>query len=173
MGLENPISLEDLSKEAGIGNKLRTYKALLVPGGHAPMVDLVHQNSFESDAPNRELGMILWYFHMHLIPTGLICHAPAALASAPVVDGKWIYAGYKMTAITRASEWFTEDMPFFRSIKGHIKEYPTEVLKKMGANVLQNDMPGASFVVEDRELVTGQDPFAAREFGRRLFARVE
>lgn len=164
-GLNSPIPLEDL---AGDVSNLDQFDAIFVPGGHGPLVDLYFKNMFEGSELNNDMGKILEFFHNNSRPTGLLCHAPAALAAAPFVDGKWIYSGYKITAISRASEWFNEDFIFTRVIQGHVGVYPSDVLKAAGANYVYTKVPMAPFVAEDRELMTGQDPFAAKLMGIRF-----
>ena len=77
------------------------YDAVYVPGGHAPMQDLLHSAA---------LGRLLRDFHARAKPTALVCHGPIALLSAlerpeqftstlvSPIAGKgaapaWIYAG--------------------------------------------------------------------------------
>jgi len=103
---------------------LDDYAGVFVPGGHAPVVDLMQ---------DRDAGAILRHFHGAAKPTALLCHGPvviaAALSDAPAFraalidgdDGKaadlaegWIYAGYRMTvfsAITRSAAISLFDMP--------------------------------------------------------------
>src|SRR5580698_11535484 len=55
------------------------YVGLFIPGGHAPMADLLE---------DRNLGKILTSFHDSGRPTGIICHGPIVLLSAlPDPDG--------------------------------------------------------------------------------------
>jgi putative intracellular protease/amidase len=169
-GLAHPLVLEELAENP---QQLAQFDGLFVPGGHAPMVDLLHRNHLEGEAPNEQMGRILQFFHDSQRPTGLICHAPAALAAAPQVDGKWIYQGYRMTTITMLSEFLMEDMPLMKVIPGHLKQYPTQVLKAAGAILDQTNIPMRAKVVEDRELITGQDPFSAQLFAERFVEKVK
>ena len=45
-------------------------------------------------------------------------------------------------------------------------------LAALGARVRHGPVPGAPFVVEDRELLTAQDPFSARAFAEACAARL-
>jgi len=168
-GLAYPLVLEELAENP---QQLAQFDGLFIPGGHAPMVDLLHRNPLEDEASNEQVGRILQFFHDSQRPTGLICHAPAVLATAPKVDGKWIYQGYRMTTITMLSEFLMEDMPLMKVIPGHLKEYPTQVLKEAGAILEQTNIPMRAKVVEDRELITGQDPFSAQLFAERFVEKV-
>src|SRR6266540_1803979 len=104
--------------------------------------------------------------------TGLICHAPAALAAAPRIDGRWIYDCYRMTCIKTAVDRMLEDMPLVRRFQGHIKEYPTEILVAAGAKIEQTKLPAGKKVVVDRELITGQDPYSAKAMGKAFVDKV-
>jgi putative intracellular protease/amidase len=144
-------------------SRLDSYKALFVPGGHAPMTDLMQ---------NQELGAILKDFHTKSKPTAFICHGPvASLAALPnaalyrqalVNDDfanarkyaqDWIYNGYRMTVLSDAEEWPNElqqgdEMPF------HVEQ----ALQIAGGNMEVSAPLYASHVVKDRELITGQNP---------------
>jgi putative intracellular protease/amidase len=102
----------------------------------------------------------------------LICHAPAALAAAPRIDGRWIYDGYRMTCIKTVVDRMLEDVPLVRRFQGHIKEYPTELLVAAGAKIEQTKLPAGKKVVVDRELITGQDPYSAKAMGDAFVDKV-
>src|SRR5262245_52261833 len=90
-----------------IENGLDGYAGIFVPGGQAPVVDLMQ---------DLDLGEILRHFHERGKPTAFLCHGPiASLAALPhtkeyrtaLIAGDlskasehakgWQYAGYKMT----------------------------------------------------------------------------
>ena len=175
LGIETPISLEEfVTDQPQLDQpKLEQFDALFVPGGHSPMVDLPHEDFFLSDEKNTHVGELLYFFHRTQRPTGLICHAPAVLAAAPVINGEWIYSGYKMTAITMLSEYLAEDFFLIKVVDGHLKEYPTGILKNAGAQLEQSFIPMVPKVVEDRELLTGQDPYSAKLFGRKFIEKLD
>lgn len=166
-GFAAPAALADvLANPAALDG----YAALFVPGGHAPMTDVLHRNWFESNTLNHDTGQLLRHFHSAGKPTALICHAPAVLGAAPYVDGRWIYDGYAMTCVSTFEEWLVENLPFIRT-GGHKADYPKAILERHGG-VVRNAALFRSLVVEDRELLTAQDPFAGAELGRRLLERV-
>lgn len=164
--------LKSISFLAAIDSGLEHYRAVFIPGGHAPMNDLMQ---------DRDLGTILRYFHEHGLPTAMICHGPvAALAALPqaaeyrrdLVSGNfaaalkssrnWIYKGYRMTVLSDAEEWPGElkngvQMPF------HVEQ----ALQIAGAHMDLNGMY-QSHVVQDRELITGQNPASDLEMPRAL-----
>ncbi|MND97056.1 hypothetical protein D3C87_1285180 [compost metagenome] len=68
----------------------------------------------------------------------------------------WIYAGYKMTVFSSAEEEAAKGQ--FKG--GDIKFYPQTALEQAGAKFQEKEMWQAN-VVEDRELITGQNPASA------------
>ena len=141
------------------------YAGIFLPGGHAPMQDLL------KDA---NLGKILRQFHDSGRPTALLCHGPIALLSTlpeagrfqramiqgdDAAQGKrsagWPYAGYRMTVFSTAEERMVEP----GMLGGPVAFYPGEALAAAGA---RDEYAGKwlSEVVQDRELITGQQPFS-------------
>ena len=168
LGISTPGKLSELLSDA---SKLNSYDALFIPGGHAPMTDVLHRNWLEGNEYNHETGALLLHFHSNNKTTSAICHGSAALATAPEQDGKWIYSGYDMTCVSMAAERLTEDVPCF-NIGGHMPDYPVHILERLGGKV-HTKMLGKSNVVECRELITGQDPYSAKELGGKLLLKIE
>jgi putative intracellular protease/amidase len=141
---------------------LNQYSGIFIPGGHAPMEDLWMDAS---------LGKILRHFHGKNQPTALICHGPIALlstlktADALVLSVEqkkntpsktdWLYCGYKMTVFSDAEEKPNEP----GRLGGYMKFYPEDALKAAGGDLTEAP-PKQSNVVQDRELITGQNPFS-------------
>lgn len=138
------------------------FDAIFVPGGHAPMQDL-------SVSP--AMGKLLQAFHAAGKPTALVCHGPIALVSAlpdaqqytqkleqnpKATDAQWIYAGYKMTSFTNNEEEAAKGM--FNG--GQLKFTPQTALTNAGAKFSVGNQ-FKSHVVQDRELITGQNPQSA------------
>ncbi|MGB9992430.1 type 1 glutamine amidotransferase domain-containing protein [Pseudoduganella rhizocola] len=149
------------------------FDAVFVPGGHIPMQDLLK---------NRELGALLTHFHDHQKVTGLTCHGTIALLSAiPDAHGyvgkleagqrpppsQWIYKGYKMTAFTNEEE---EQAKGFLN-GGKMKLFPQDGLVAAGANFLEAK-PWSTNVVEDRELVSGQNPQSAKAVAQAMLKKM-
>ncbi|RAU97236.1 type 1 glutamine amidotransferase domain-containing protein [Mycobacterium colombiense] len=169
LGLAAPAKLEEISHDA---QRLDGFDAMFVPGGHAPLVDLLHRDAFADDSLNDDFGALVRHFHDARRPTGLICHAPAALAAAPTIDGRWTYADYRMTCFKTGVDTMLSTVPLARRFKGRLKDDPTELLRSRGAHVEQTVLPMGSKVVEDRELITGQDPYSAKAFGAAFVNKV-
>jgi putative intracellular protease/amidase len=168
-GLATPAELGQVAHDT---ERLAGFDALFVPGGHAPLVDLLHRDAFADDSLNEDFGALLQYFHAQQRTTALICHAPAALAAAPEIDDRWIYDGYRMTCFKTVVDTMLCTVPLARRFRGHLQEDPTRLLRSRGAHVEQTRLPMGSLVVEDRELLTGQDPYSARALGSALVAKI-
>lgn len=148
--LHHPLKLADIAPQ--------DYVGLFVPGGHAPMADL---------AKDKDLGRILVSFHQSGKPTALICHGPMALLAARSGTTAWPYAGYRVSVFSKTEEQQIE-LP---QLGGHITEYNDEALAAAGAKIT-NAAPWQPNVVEDRELVTGQQPFSDAAFARTFVTKL-
>jgi putative intracellular protease/amidase len=159
---------------AVIDEGLDHYAAVFVPGGQAPVVDLMQ---------DPELGEILRHFHARKKPTAFLCHGPiAAVAAMPnarqfraaLIAGDrvkaselakgWQYVGYKMTVFSATEEKVIEDNIL------HAKLYfnMPDALRTAGADVSTTPVDFEPFVVEDRELITGQNPRSDKSIAARL-----
>lgn len=153
------------------------FDAVFIPGGTAPMQDLV---------ADPVLGRILRAFHQAGKPTALVCHGPAALLSslpharsfaAAMTRGSagkqpgWIYAGYRLTALSDRVERDAKTRGLFQG--DDMKFYPQSALQTAGADYREAADPGESFVVTDRELITGENPASAVAVGQALVERLK
>jgi putative intracellular protease/amidase len=146
--------------EEGLGH----YAGVFVPGGQAPVVDLMQ---------DPDMGEILRHFHKQAKPTALLCHGPMAVVSAmpharefrsaliagDVATAKnwaegWSYAGYKMTVFSNTEEKVVEDQIL------HAKLYfnMVDALQAAGGEVITTTVDFEPHVIVDRELITGQNP---------------
>ncbi len=151
------------------------YDAVYIPGGHAPMQDLLHSAA---------LGRLLRDFHAKAKPTALVCHGPIALLSAlpqperftATLEGgahaakapDWIYAGYQMTVFSNAEEEASKGM----LNGGAMKFWPQDALQKAGG-AYSSGASWQNWVVADRELITGQNPASASAVADLLLARLK
>jgi putative intracellular protease/amidase len=151
------------------------YDAVYVPGGHAPMQDLLHSAA---------LGRLLRDFHARAKPTALVCHGPIALLSAldqperftgtlasasasASAAPAWIYAGYRMTVISNSEEEAAKPM----LNGGTMKFLPQTALQRAGGDY-SSAANWQSKVVVDRELITGQNPASASAVADQLLSRL-
>lgn len=170
--LKHPKTLASVVTEGTDG-----YVGLFIPGGHAPMVDLIQ---------DKNLGKILTSFHESGRTTGIICHGPIVLlstlsdteafekalisgdGSASSLAKNWPYAGYHVTVFSTGEEEVLEGP---KGLGGYVQFYPVNALAEAGAHVdtFTNWHPN---VVVDRELITGQQPMSAEEFGNALISKL-
>ncbi len=157
-----------------IADGLDRFAGVFVPGGHAPITDLMQ---------NADLGTVLRHFHAAGKPTALLCHGPvavlAALENAPafraaLVEGTatpaqargWIYAGYDMTVFSNCEEAIVEDGVFHARLEFSV----ADALTLAGGRLTYAAENFAAHVVQDRELITGQNPRSDRLLAETLIA---
>ncbi len=157
-----------------IDSGLDEYVGVFVPGGHAPVVDLIQDT---------DLGIILRHFHDSGKPTALLCHAPVAIVAAipsardfrtALVAGDdakatdlaqgWIYAGYRMTVFSASEEAVAEE----NLLGGKLYFDMPEALRLAGGEVTTTPIDFAPNVIVDRELITGQNPASDHLIAARL-----
>ncbi|MBA2809069.1 MULTISPECIES: type 1 glutamine amidotransferase domain-containing protein [Streptomyces] len=142
-GMRRPLKLSDV--------RLEDYDAVYLPGGHGPMQDL----AFDPDA-----GRLLTEQLQSGKPLAIVCHAPAAML-ATRIHGVSPFKGYKITAFTNDEEegvglaprapWLLE----------------TDLKEKLGVDFSRGPS-WEPYMVEDRNLITGQNPHSAGVLGKRL-----
>ncbi|WP_321812901.1 MULTISPECIES: type 1 glutamine amidotransferase domain-containing protein [unclassified Burkholderia] len=152
------------------------FDAVYVPGGHAPMQDLLTSPA---------VGRLLADFHARGKTTALVCHGPIALLSTlPDAQGfarklasgnasgsypKWIYSGYRMTVISNAEEEQAKGLLG----GGVMKFYPQTALQQAGGIYSGNEVPFTAHMVTDRELITGQNPASALDVAGEMLKRLK
>ncbi|MEM9327318.1 MAG: DJ-1/PfpI family protein, partial [Bacteroidota bacterium] len=140
---------------------IENFDAVFVPGGHAPLGDLV---------ANDLLHKFLNHFHAESKSTGLVCHGPVALLSSlpnsaqfeaemrageqakPSKD--WIYAGYNMTVFSNSEETIATQ---YYLGGDELFYWPEDAISYAGGQYSKGEQDWAPHVVIDRELVTGQN----------------
>ena len=168
-GINDTLSLSEV-----IDGGLDQYSAVFIPGGHAPLIDLVD---------NEQVGEILRHFHEQQKPTAAICHGPIALLSAQdepqeyeqkfaqateVKASNWIYDGYQMTIFSNP-----EEAVFESSLDGKkLRYYPAKAMDNAGGEMQFADK-WQSKVVVDRELITGQNPFSDDALAEALIKQLK
>ncbi|MDT5391696.1 MAG: hypothetical protein QOE04_5337 [Mycobacterium sp.] len=168
-GLQDPPSIRSV-----IDDGLDGFVAVFAPGGHPPMIDLMQ---------DPDLGEVLRHFHTEAKTTAFLCHGPVALTAAmpkarefrqALVDGDaeaakaaaagWQYAGYRMTVFSDDEEKWAEK----NILDGdEVSFYPADALTAAGGTV-QTEGLFESHVVQDRELITGQNPYSDAAFTELL-----
>ncbi|MBT2422515.1 type 1 glutamine amidotransferase domain-containing protein [Streptomyces sp. ISL-22] len=141
--LSAPLSLADVRAE--------DYDALYIPGGHAPMADL---------AEDEDLGRLLNEADARGRTVAALCHGVAALLSATREDGGFTFAGRTLTSFTDEEErqgGLGENTPYFVESR----------LRERGA-MLGTGAAWSSRVVQDGNLITGQNPQSSEDTAERV-----
>lgn len=136
--LSSPLVLADVD--------VSTYDAVVLPGGHGPMADLFQ---------DKDLGRILVAADNSGQIIAPFCHGPAGLLSAVDDDGKFAFAGRRMTVFTNGEELSGgtgENTPWFVET----------ALREKGA-VVELGPDWSSFVIRDGNLISGQNPQSSHE----------
>lgn len=141
--MRRPLQLSDV--------RLEDYDAVYLPGGHGPMADL----AFDADA-----GRLLTAQLQSGNPLFIVCHAPAAMLSTRI-HGVSPFEGYNATGFTNDEE----DAVGLASRATWLLE--TDLKEKVRVNYSRGPM-WEPYMVEDRNLVTGQNPHSAAVLGNRM-----
>ncbi|WP_327234479.1 type 1 glutamine amidotransferase domain-containing protein [Streptomyces sp. NBC_01317] len=141
--MRRPIKLSDV--------RLEDYDAVYLPGGHGPMSDL----AFDAD-----VGRLLTAQLASGNPLFIVCHAPAALL-ATRIHGESPFKGYKVTGFTNEEE---EGVGLASRATWLLE---TDLKDKVGVQFSRGPA-WEPYMVEDRNLVTGQNPHSAAVLGERL-----
>ncbi|MET9161560.1 type 1 glutamine amidotransferase domain-containing protein [Streptomyces parvulus] len=158
-GEQGALDLESIIRDAEVMRRplrlsdvrLEDYDAVYLPGGHGPMSDL----AFDADA-----GRLLTAQLGSGEPLFIVCHAPAAML-ATRIHGVSPFAGYWVTGFSNEEEegvglaprapWLLE----------------TDLKDKVGVQYSRGPV-WEPYMVEDRNLVTGQNPASAEVLADRL-----
>ncbi|MGY6024765.1 type 1 glutamine amidotransferase domain-containing protein [Streptomyces spinosirectus] len=141
--MRRPLQLSDV--------RLEDYDAVYLPGGHGPMSDLW------LDA---DVGRILTAQLASGKPLAIVCHAPASIL-ATRIHGKSPFAGYRITCFTDEEE----EAVGLASRAPWLLE--TELKEKIGVEFSRGEI-WKPYMVEDRNLITGQNPASAAVLAERL-----
>ncbi|WP_329569070.1 type 1 glutamine amidotransferase domain-containing protein [Kitasatospora sp. NBC_01266] len=141
--MRRPLRLSDV--------RLEDYDAVYLPGGHGPMADL---------ALDADVGRLLTQQLASGNPLFIVCHGPASLL-ATRIHGESPFKGYNITCFTNEEEegvGLAPNAPWLLE---------TDVKEKVGVNFTRGPI-WEPYMVEDRNLVTGQNPASAAVLGERM-----
>jgi putative intracellular protease/amidase len=133
------------------------YDAVYLPGGHAPLFDLVD---------HRHLKQLLIDFDTQMKPIVAICHGVVGLVNVRRTnEGNALIHGRILTGFSLEEDLSSgnddEDLvtrnPFILETK----------LKEQGA-IYMKVSPGKEYIVQDGLLLTGQNPASARQLAYRF-----
>ena len=176
---DHPAMNEVRSLASVIDRGFDGYAGVFVPGGHAPVVDLMQ---------DAEMGMILRHFHETKKPTALLCHAPVAIIAAmptasafraALIAGDkaaaahsakdWIYVDYETTVFSSGEEEAAEES----LLHGKLYFHMPEALRSAGAKVTTDPVNFTPNLVVDRELITGQNPTSDHLIAAKLIEALD
>jgi putative intracellular protease/amidase len=141
--MRRPLKLSDV--------RLEDYDAVYLPGGHGPMSDL---------ALDADVGRLLTAQLASGNPLFIVCHGPAAML-ATRIHGVSPFRGYRVTGFTNKEEEAVGVAPMATWL------LETDLKEKVGVDFSSVEI-WKPYTVEDRNLVTGQNPASAAVLARRL-----
>lgn len=126
------------------------YAAVFIPGGHGALIGLPGSQDVADT--------LRWAMQADRVLISL-CHGPAAFLSLRHGDNP--LSGYSVCAFPDSADKATPAMGY---MPGHLTWYFGEALQKMGMNIVNSDIKGT--VHKDRNVLTGDSPFAANALGQ-------
>ena len=143
----NPKKLADVVASLNADSE---YAAIFVPGGHGALIGLPESQDVAA--------ALQWAIKNDRFVISL-CHGPAAFLALRHGDNP--LNGYSICAFPDAADKPTPEIGY---MPGHLTWYFGEELKKMGMNIINDDITGR--VHKDRKVLTGDSPFAANALGK-------
>ncbi|WP_408096554.1 type 1 glutamine amidotransferase domain-containing protein [Peredibacter sp. HCB2-198] len=131
------------------------YDAIFYPGGHGPMWDL---------ANNKDSIRFIEAMANAGKPVAAVCHGPVAMVNAKDKSGAPLLKGKTITAFTDSEEeavGLTKVVPFLLE----------DSIKEQGANFKRGKDWGP-YVVEDGNIITGQNPASSAEAAQKLLRKL-
>jgi putative intracellular protease/amidase len=134
---------------------VRTYDAIFMPGGLAPMVDMPE---------NTLLKQVVKETYERNAVVGAVCHGPVSLLNVKLSDGSYLVNGKNISSFTTVEEdnYARADVPF---------DLQT-ALTKQGA-IYHTVEPWAAFSIADGNLVTGQNPASGKGVAEKMIKILE
>lgn len=146
-------ALANTVKLAGIDQQ--DFDTVFYPGGHGPLWDL---------AESADSIQLIESFDRAGKPIGFVCHAPGALRHVKAASGAPLIQGKQVTGFTNSEEAaveLTDVVPFLIE----------DEFIKLGAHY-QKGADWAPFVVEDGNLITGQNPASSEDVAKALLLQL-
>jgi len=128
----------------------KDYDAVYIAGGAGPMMDLYGH-------PQIQRIVSTMYLENKVISAD--CHGPAALAAVTLPNGEFMVKGKRLTAKSDAEEgnWARNNYPF--SLEARLKARKA---------IFSAANPRQAWVVQDGNLLTGQNPKSAEPLAKQL-----
>ncbi|KAL7891992.1 DJ-1/PfpI family protein [Trichoderma sp. SZMC 28014] len=144
---------KDTRKVSEFVGRSNEFDALIYPGGHGPMYDLVSDPS--------SLSLIREFWEAGKL-VGTICHGTAALLNAKLSDGSYLIENTPVAGFTNGEEDAikqSEFMPFMLE---------TELTKRTNGKYSKADDWASHVVISKQRLITGQNPQSSNEWGTKI-----
>ena len=132
------------------------FDAVFYPGGHGPLWDLAN------DADSIRL---IETFNEQKKPIGVVCHAPGALKNVKKENGEPFVKGRQVTGFTNTEEEAVE-------LKDVVPFLVEDMLKENGG-IYSSTEDWGEHIVEDGNLVTGQNPASSQKAAERLYEKMK
>jgi putative intracellular protease/amidase len=158
-GEKGALELEEIIRDAEVMRRplklsdvrLEDYDAVYLPGGHGPMADL----AFDAD-----VGRLLTEQLLSGNPLFIVCHAPASML-ATRIHGVSPFQGKNVTGFSNEEE---EGVGLASRAPWLLE---TDLKEKIHVNYSRGPK-WEPYMVEDGNLVTGQNPHSAAVLGDRM-----
>lgn len=147
--------LQDTKKIAD--TKPEDYDAIYLTGGHGVMFDF---------PDSEDLATAIARFYESDRVVSAVCHGPAGLLSAKLGNGDFVIKGKNVTGFS----WPEEEAATRDKVVPFSLE---EEIGKRGANYTKASKPFDTHVVEDGNLITGQNPGSAHAVGEAVVAKLK
>lgn len=129
----------------------KDYDAIFYPGGHGPLWDLANDKNSVS---------LIEKFFRNGKPVAAVCHAPGVFKNVKNEDGSPLVKGKRVTGFANTEEdavGLTDVVPFLVE----------DELKKMGG-IYSKAGDWQSYVLQEGNLITGQNPGSSSETAHKL-----
>ncbi len=142
--LKNTIPLKDISQT--------DFDAIYLTGGHGTMYDF---------AGNTALSNLITSFYESNKTVSAVCHGVCGLIDVKLSNGDYLVKDKKVTGYS----WFEE---ILAKRKKQVPFNLEQVLTDKKANYKKGFFPLTSFVVTDKNLITGQNPFSSKAIAKEV-----
>ncbi|RFS21707.1 type 1 glutamine amidotransferase domain-containing protein [Chitinophaga silvatica] len=155
---ENPVFMDELNHSKSLEEvKNDSFDCIYLAGGHGTMYDF-------PDDTNLQYIISKQYESNKMVAA--ICHVVGGLLNAKLSNGEYLIKGKSMTGFN----WFEE------TIARRKKEVPFNLeaaIKERGADYSKSFIPMTSYVVADKNFITGQNPFSSKEMAKIVIRELE
>lgn len=131
------------------------YDGVFYPGGHGPMWDL---------SEDKDSIALIERFYLHGKPVSAVCHGPAAFKNIKNPDGTPLVRGKRVNGWSNTEEAAvnaTDIVPF------SLEDMLTE-----NGGIYSKTQDWGAYVVEDGQLITGQNPASSLLVARKLLEKI-